>query len=287
MTVWVPNPGQSFVIDDAVLDLFPRLQVVATPSTGSNHIDRAACERRGVVVYSLLNNRRGLDRISASAEFTFLLLLNALRRLDRGLVEVAEGRWRSREEFLRGRELAEKQVGLVGFGRIGRRLARYCMAFEARVAYSDPYVSDAEVPSWPIERIFSDADAICICCALTPETSGMIGRALLERLKPGAVLVNTSRGEILDEAALASLIAVRPDLKVALDVLAGEVRGATDSSPLMPFQRTGQIIITPHIAGASVESQRKAAIATLEILQRHYTTQMIRVPGSRGEVDGQ
>src|SRR5689334_2337080 len=73
---WVPNPGQHFVIDDAMLDRFPRLRVVATPSTGTNHLDADACARRGIRVFSLLDDRNALERITASAEFTFLLLLN-------------------------------------------------------------------------------------------------------------------------------------------------------------------------------------------------------------------
>ena len=270
ITVWAPNPGQSFVIDAPVLDAFPRMEVVATPSTGSNHIDRAECARRGIAVYTLLDDREGLDRISASAEFSFLLLLNALRRLDRGMVEVSEGRWRVREDFLRGHELAGKRVGLIGYGRIGRRLARYCHAFDASAVYYDPYVQDAAATAWPIERIFSEADAVCVCCLLTEETRGMVGRPLLERLKPGASLVNSSRGEVIDEGALAAVLAERPDLRVAVDVLAGEVAGATSSSPLLPFHRSGQIVVTPHIAGAAYESQSKAAAATLDILRRHY-----------------
>jgi D-3-phosphoglycerate dehydrogenase / 2-oxoglutarate reductase len=271
LTVWVPNPGQSFVIDDGVLDLFPVLEVVATPSTGSNHIDRAACTRRHVSVYSLLDNREGLDRIAASAEFTFLLVLNALRRLDRGIEEVSSGRWRSREDWLRGYELAGKQVGLVGYGRIGRRLAKYCRAFDAAVACFDPYVEQQDVPRWSLDRIFSDSDVVVVCCSLTGETRGMIEASLLERLKPNAVFVNSSRGEVLDEQGLAAVVGRRPDLRVGVDVLAGEVSAATEQSPLMPLHRAGQIVVTPHIAGATVESQRQAAAATLDILRRHYS----------------
>ena len=270
LTVWAPNPGQSFVIDAGVLDLFPKLEVVATPSTGSNHIDRAECGRRGIAVYSLLDNRPGLDRISASAEFSFLLLLNALRRLDRGIAEVTAGRWRAREDMLRGNELGGKTVGLIGYGRIGKRLKRYSEAFDATVVCYDPYVHDADIPKWPIERIFAEVDVVCVCCQLTDETRGMVGRALLERLKPHAALVNSSRGEVIDEPALAAVLAERPDLRVALDVLAGEVTASTSASPLMPFHVSGQIVITPHIAGAAYESQSKAASATLDILRRHY-----------------
>lgn len=270
LTVWVPNPGQSFTIGDDVLDLFPLLTVIATPSTGRNHIDEAACARRGVDVLSLQDDRPTLDAITASSEFTFLLLLNALRRLDFGVNEVSEGRWRSREGLLRGHELAGQQVGLVGLGRNGTRMARFCKAFDASVVYHDPYVASEELEAWPLERIFSDADAVVICCALTPETTGMVGAGLLRRLKHGAVLVNTSRGEIIVEEDLAGVLDERADLRVALDVLAGEVTNTHHGSPLLEFHRRGQIVVTPHMAGVAVESQGKAAVGALNALRSFF-----------------
>ena len=122
LVFWVVDPGQNFVVDDEVLGLFPSLEVVITPSTGTNHLNLEACQRSGVAVYSLLDDRQSLDMISASAEFTFLLLLNTLRRLDVAMAEAAAGRWREREEVMRGRELAGKLVGLVGMGVIRTRI---------------------------------------------------------------------------------------------------------------------------------------------------------------------
>jgi lactate dehydrogenase-like 2-hydroxyacid dehydrogenase len=91
LAAWIMNPGQGFVIDDSVLDLYPGLRLLVTPSTGRNHIDVPACTRRAIPVLSLLDDRETLDVITASAEFTFLLLLNTLRRLDRAVAEVAAG----------------------------------------------------------------------------------------------------------------------------------------------------------------------------------------------------
>jgi|AP95_1055475.scaffolds.fasta_scaffold22439_2 D-3-phosphoglycerate dehydrogenase len=270
LTVWLMNPGQNFIIDDGVLELYPSLKVLVTPSTGRNHISEAACKRRNLPVYSLLDDRETLDSITASSEFTFLLLLNALRRLDVGMAEVSAGRWRQRESLMRGRELAGKQVGLVGLGRIGRRLARYCRAFDADVAYYDPYVLTEDLPVWSLEEIFSQADAVCICCALTPETTGMISGDLLRRLKPEATLINSSRGEVVVEADLVEVLADRSDLRVGLDVLPGEVTNTHHESPLLEFHRSGQIVVTPHIAGASVESQSKAALGALNIIRNHF-----------------
>lgn len=264
---WIPNPGQVFVIDDRVLAHFPALKVIVTPSTGVNHIDLEACSRARVPVYSLRDRRDLLENITASAEFTFLLVLNALRRLDIALEEVRRRRMRAREDVLRGQELAGKKVGLVGLGRNGRRLSRYCATFEAQVFYYDPYVTDGHLQRLGLKELFESCHVICVCCALTAETKGMIGYDLLRRMRPGAVFVNTSRGEVVCEEDLLRILRERPDLRVGLDVISGEVENRHHVSPLLPYHDSGQIVVTPHIAGATVESQTKAARAALEILK--------------------
>lgn len=271
-TAWVMNPGQNFVVNGSVLDYFPNIEVLSTPSTGTNHIDIVECKKRNIKVYSLLDNREILDSISASAEFSFLLLLNTLRRLDFAINEAASGRWRDREERMRGYELAGKQVGLVGFGRIGQRLSRWSESFDAQVSFYDPYVKSNDTNAKPnsLELVFSESDIICICCALTDETRGMIDYSLLNKLKPNASLINTSRGEILVEADLATILKKRADLRVGLDVISGEVKGEQYNSPLIRYLIRGQIVITPHIAGATIESQSKAAIGALSALRKHF-----------------
>jgi D-3-phosphoglycerate dehydrogenase len=268
---WVTNPGQHFIVDDAVLDRFPRLEIVATPSTGTNHLDLASCKRRGLRVFSLLDDRSGLEDISASAEFTFLMILNGLRRLDLGMQEARTGRWRSREDLLRGRELQGKTVGLIGFGRIGRKLAAYCRPFGCRVVYYDPHVPSpphenaARVPD--LREVWEASDVIVICCQLNEETQRMIRGDLVERCRKGALIVNTSRGEIIDENELREVLRRREDITFCADVVTGEVNDQHEHSPLMDLFRIGRIVLTPHIAGATIESQEKAAVITLEFLE--------------------
>jgi len=181
---------------------------------------------------------------------------------------VSARRMRAREGLLRGHELAGKRVGLVGLGRIGLRLKRYCSGFDARVAYHDPYVHDTTLPYLSLEGLFENSDIVCVCCVLNDETRRMIHYDLLSRLPEGAVFVNTSRGEVVVEEDLIRLLTERLDLRVGLDVISGEVENRHGSSPLLAFHDSGQIVITPHIAGATVESQRKAAEASLGILTR-------------------
>lgn len=267
-SVWIPNPGQHFVIDASLLTRFPALRLIVTPSTGSNHIDREACASHGIRVRSLLDARDALDRIAASAEFTFLLLLNALRRVDIAVGEVTARRMRRREDILRGRELQGLRVGVVGLGRIGRRVSGYCSAFGASTVYHDPFVIDDNVPSLGLAELFASCDVVCVCCTLTDSTRGMVGYDLLRSLPTGAVFVNTSRGEVVVESDLLRVLDERPDLRVALDVLDGEVHGRHVQAPILALHDTGRLVVTPHVAGATVESQEKAARAALTLVQQ-------------------
>ena len=232
VTVWVCDPLGGEIAELHLLQ-FQNLKVLATPSTGTDHIDAFACKRLGVKVLSLLDDRQGLETISASAEFTFKLLLDALR-------------------LLPGRELQGKKVGIVGRGRIGRRLLHWLSAFEASGFFHDPAVT----ASVPLNWLFANCDAVIICCALNEGTVGMITEDLLRSMKRGAVLVNTARAKVVVETALLSVTNERPDIRVAVDV--------TD----YPEQLAARgAIVTPHIAGNTFESRTKAARIILNLLK--------------------
>jgi len=266
---WVVNPGQNFIINKEIINLFPNLGVLITPSTGTNHINIKDCEEYGIKVYSLLDDRNGLQTITASAEFTFMLILNTLKRPDIGKVEVSARRWRKREDFLRGNELSGKKVGIVGFGRIGSHIADWCTAFNAEVFYYDPYVSKNIKRTDNLETLFIESDIICICCILNNETTSMIDYSLLKKMRMNACLINTSRGEVINENDLVKVLEDRSDIRVGIDVLTGETEGKHLDSKLLKFHDQGRIVITPHIAGATIESQLKAARIALELLTKY------------------
>lgn len=270
ITAWVTNTGWSFRLSDPQLDLFPKLRVVVTPSTGVDHIDLDALAGRGIQFFSLLDDRAGLEDIAASAEFAFLLLLNTLRRLPVAVDGALRRMWRRDDEDLfRGRELQGRRIGLVGMGRIGRRLAAYCHAFGAEVSWFDPYVAEAQgLRRSTLAQLFDCSDSVVVCCTANTQTQGMIDGALVRRLPPAATLVNISRGEVLNEAEVARALIERSDLAAAFDVLAGEPEGRQFFSPLMALAGIGRIIVTPHVAGSSIESQTKAARIALRLVAR-------------------
>jgi D-3-phosphoglycerate dehydrogenase len=237
--VWVCNPKASRVIDESVLRFFSNLEILATPSTGLNHIDLDACAKRRVKVISLLDDRAGLDDISASAEFTFKLLLDALR-------------------IAPAKELKGKVIGIVGKGRIGNKLFDWCMSFDA---YCRAIDKDG---THHLQDIFRKCDAVVVCCTYDKSTHHMIGADLLRSMKQGAALVNTSRGEVIDEYALAMVMEERPDLRVAVDVLEGEVTGTANPQRLI----SRGAIVTPHIAGETFDSRTKAARIICNLLKK-------------------
>ena len=268
--VWVVNPGQKFVINDEILNFFPNLELIITPSTGKNHIDEDECLKKNIKVFGLLDARDILSSITASSEFTFLLILNALRKLDFAVLEVSEGRWRDNEDLLRGYELNGRKIGIVGLGRIGSNIARWTTEFGAEVYYYDPYKNNKLYNRKKIKEIFSDSDIICISCILNKETKGLINYELLSNMKKNAVFINTSRGEIVNEKDLSRVLNQRIDIHACVDVLSGEVKGQQHDSPLMRLQKKGRITITPHIAGATFDSQIKAANGALELFRKNF-----------------
>jgi len=264
VTCWIPNPGQRFTARESVLEAFPNLKLISTPSTGSNHIDRRFFADRGIAVRSLLDNRPRLESIRASSEFTLLLVLSSLRKIRTAFLELDQQRWRHCEDAMRGSEVIGRKVGIVGMGRNGSNVARWLTSMEAEVRYYDPYKNDRPGKVDSIEQLFAESEVVVLTVVLTEETEGMVDRSLLEKLPRGAHLINTSRGEILNEPQLADFLNEREDVAFAADVVTGEVVGRPFESPLYRLYQENRITLTPHIAGATLESQTKAAVGALE-----------------------
>ena len=267
---WIPNPGQTFTIDKNVLDQFESLEAIITPSTGTNHINLDECDSKNIHVKGLLDNFDTLSSIRASSEFTFLMLLNGLRRIDYAINEVKNFRWRQNEDLMRGNELIGKNIGIIGLGRNGSNVARWCKSFDANVSYYDPFVNNKNFEKREnLEEIFRLSDILVICCTLNKSTYHLINKDLLLQTKKKVLIVNSSRGELINENDLAETLNERKDIRVSLDVLSNEVTANQFSSPLIKFITEGRIIVTPHIAGATYESQDKAARGAFELLRKY------------------
>lgn len=247
-----------------VIDRTTRCRIIARYGIGVNNVDVDAASARGIVVTNVPDYC--LEEVSDHA---LAMLLDCARRLTFLDRRVRAGRWLAKDAVpafrLRGRTL-----GLVGFGRIPRLLAGKAQALGLRILTADPYVDAAVVEragatKVSFDRLLAESDYLSVHAPLTPETTGMIGEAQLRAMKPTAYLINTSRGPVVDEAALARALREEWIAGAALDVLATEP--PTREHPLLAFEN---VILTPHAAFYSEESlqelQTKAAQEVASVL---------------------
>jgi D-3-phosphoglycerate dehydrogenase / 2-oxoglutarate reductase len=249
-------------IDRELFEKARRLRAIATPATGLNHLDLEEAARRGVHVLSLRGETDFLRDVRATAEHTIALAFALLRQVVPAARHVEAGGW-ERNRF-RGVEIYGKTVGIVGYGRLGRIVARYFAALGATVVAADPHVSPAEV-DLPVRlvalaELVASADIVSVHVLLTPETTGLLGREAFARMKPGAYFINTARGELIDEAALLGALTSGRLAGAAVDVLSNEHEHAT--SPLVTYARgnPARLLITPHLGGCTHESMAKTEV---------------------------
>ena len=236
-------------IDEAFLTDFQNLKVICSPTTGLNHIDLDYCKCRQIQVISLNDDNAFLeDKISATAEFTWGIFLTVWRNIFLGIKDVRDGNW-EREKF-KSNQLAEKRVGIVGLGRVGKKVSSYANAFGMVVEYYDPYVTGLKGEVDTITNLFSRNEIIFFTCKLNQSSYHILNFETVHSLRDGAVLVNTSRGEVIDEQALISQIG-KKKIRYAADVIQNETNLVESNLvTLIDKKYQNNIFITPHIAGA-------------------------------------
>jgi lactate dehydrogenase-like 2-hydroxyacid dehydrogenase len=244
-------------VDDELLDAAgPALKVVSNYAVGFDNIDVAAVTRRGIPA----GNTPGV-LTETTADLAFALLMAAARRVPEGDRYVRDGKWKTWGPLLLlGPDVHGATIGIVGFGRIGQAMARRARGFGMRVLYQDIHRVDPAVEAElgatfaPLEELLPQADFVSLHTNLTPETRGMIDAEKLSWMKPNAVLVNTSRGPVIDHAALAAALTSGQIFAAALDV--------TDPEPIPmddPLVGLDNCLIVPHIASASRATRGKMA----------------------------
>lgn len=232
-----------------VLDAGRELRIVSNIAVGYNNIDVEACRAREVVVTNtpdVLTN--------ACADFTWALILGITRRLGEAERQLRRGDWKGWAlDHLLGMELRGKTLGLVGVGRIGRAVADRAPAFGMRVVYHARRPVDIPGELLPLDRLLSTADVVSLHCPLTPETRHLIDQRALTRMKRTAYLINTARGPVVDEAALAWALQQRLIAGAALDVYEKE----PEVHPgLLELEN---VLLIPHIASATTETRTAMA----------------------------
>lgn len=286
---WMVDPCPQYIINRDLISLSPALKIIATPSTGSNHIDTKYAYSRGAEVFTL-KDTDVVDKIYASSEFTFNLLISTVRNMTQAVESVKKGKWRESEKLWRGRELHGMCLGIIGFGRIGSNLASYANAFGMDILAYDPYkkIKEKQVTQTnTLDAMLSNADIVAVCVHLSEKTYKMISKSVFDKMKDGVYFINTSRGDILDEKALLDALKSGKIKAAGLDVISGEFTEYKKIHPLIKYAREHKnLIITPHIAGLTFESERKAQTAAYEAIKNYLTkTEKTDVVHSRNRIE--
>ena len=247
-------------VDQELLASAPKLRIAATVSVGYDHIDLAACTRRQVVV---TNTPGVLD--DTTADLAWALLMAVARRVVEGDRWVRSGEWHGWDlDQLVGGDVHGKTLGIVGFGRIGRRLARRALGFDMPVLYMSRGRAPAEVEKElraefaDMERLLGESDFVSLHVPLLPETRHLISKASFRKMRRTAYLINTTRGPVVDEAALVEALASGQIAGAALDVYEHEPKVHPGLLPLK------NVVLAPHIGSASVETRTKMAVMAAE-----------------------
>jgi len=258
--VWIVHPCPSFKISEIILDFLPNLETIITPTTGTTHIDILGLENRGIKVIGLKGSSV-VNQIKASSEFTFIHVLNVLRKFSKSIDHVKNGKWREGDGELRGHEICESTIGIVGLGRIGGNVARWLTCMGAKVSYYDPYVTIDDYRRFEnLLELASAVNVLVIAVHLSKETKGMIDMNVFKNMQNKSWIVNTSRGEIIVEDDLIKALNNRIIGGASIDVVSGENElGFFQNSKLINFAKSfPNLIITPHVAGLTFESEGKA-----------------------------
>ena len=256
-------------VDDGLLAPLPTVRHVASYGVGLNHIDLECCRRRGVLV----TNTPGVVT-NATADLAMALLLAAARRVAEGDRIIRAGGWRDVDPgWLLGTEVTGKTLGIVGFGRIGQALARRALGFEMRILYASPRPMEfpgAERVS--LEELLARSDFVSLHVPLSPGTENLVSRDRLRLMKRGAVLVNTARGPVLDDEAVAEALREGRLAAAGLDVFRDE--------PRVPeaYRALDNVVLTPHLGSGTRETREAMSRMVWDDIERVATGQPPRHP---------
>jgi glyoxylate reductase len=246
-------------VDGPLLDALPTVRHVASYGVGVNHIDLDACKARGVLV----TNTPGV-LTDATADMAMALLLAAARRVAEGDRVIRAGGWTEIDPgWMLGAEVTGKTLGIVGFGRIGQAMARRAAGFDLRVLYASPReVAFPGARRVPLDVLLAESDFVALHTPLTRETENLLSRERIASMKRGAVVVNTARGAVVDDAALAEALATGQLGAAGLDVFRDE--------PRVPeaLRRLDNVVLTPHLGSGSRETRAAMARLVTEEVER-------------------
>lgn len=262
-----------FRIDEDYLSQCKNLKVIASNTTGVPHIDMELAKSKGIAVFALHDEQKFLESITPTAEHAIALLLAAARRIPAAHQAACSGKW-DRKPWGSPRMMSRLRLGLVGYGRLGRKVGDIAAAMGMKVSWYDPYVPSGPGSVATLEDLATHSDVLSLHAVANDETKGLVSRAVLELLPSGAIVVNTARGELLDLDALLDHLESGHLWAAGLDTIDGEYRlGFMDefmSSRVATYARThDNLILTPHIGGSTVDAWTETEWRVIEKASRY------------------
>lgn len=266
--------GFGLSINKEIISQGKNLKIIATVTTGLDHIDVKYTESKGIKVISLRGENEFLNTITGTAELAFGLLINLTRYISVGFESVKNYQW-NREKF-KGHCLYGKTLGIAGLGRLGKRMAKYSDAFGMKVIAYDPYADKevffcAKAVKVNFNTLLKNSDIISIHMHLNEETENMFNAATFSKMKSDAYLINTARGKIVNEKDILNALENKKIAGYATDVLADELEFNKwfDNHPLVEYaKKNNNLIIVPHIGGMNYEARELTDIFIAKKVKR-------------------
>ena len=251
------NPNkQNFILDEEVLK-YTNVKVINTCSTGLNHIDMDYCKSNNIKVWSLKEDYELINDLPSTSELAFGLMMSLLRNIPKSYHSVKDGNW-DYEPYV-GHQIKGKTIGVIGYGRLGKIMCDLFYGWGVKLLATDPFERITTARGVPLSELLDKSDVVFLHTHVTEETRGMVDEEFLSYMKEGSYLINTARGELVDEEAIIESIKVGHLKGYGTDVIKDEF-GDIENSKLVEFSinPNNNVIITPHIGGMTIEGQTKA-----------------------------
>ena len=249
------NPNrQGYLIDREILE-HSSIKLINTASTGLNHINLIDCKKLNIKVLSLTKDYHLLKKLPSTSELAFGLMINLLRNISTSANSVKLKKW----DYLpfMGREISGLSLGIIGLGRLGKIMANYGKSFGMKVNFYDPYKSSLKYQKLSLNKLFKISDVISIHAHVSSETKYLVNKKLLKHSKQDQIIINTSRGEIVNEKDIISSLKKRRIAGYGADVIENEFDDINKSIIIKNIDKLN-IIVTPHIGGMTLEGQLRA-----------------------------
>ncbi len=264
------------MINKKFMDQFPNLKVIGTNTTGLNHIDLKAAEKKNVTVASLRGDTKFLSGVHATAELTWGLLLALIRNIPWSFETLKKGKWE--RDTNAGYELNGRVLGILGLGRLGKKVATYGKAFGMEVIAYDPHLKKSEFTKAKVKQVFMNdlfkkSDVLSCHVLLTDKTEDMVKERHFKMMKSNALFINTARGELIDEKALLKGLKNGWLAGAATDVIRNEhkIKKNLLSNHMVKFAKANRnLLLVHHLGGATYESWAKTEVFIANKIKKHF-----------------